>query len=122
LTNKKKAEKKGRFSLLWAYGFSVLCAATFSSDTQDELPVACPEMLGHLLLLEHLLQDGLHALTDPGLYVQLDVMLELMLLLGQVPPFSLETHNLPDTSPNRLEDWQKTIETIVQKLRKQRQY
>jgi len=46
---------------------------------------------------EHLFEDGLHALTDSGFHVQLEVMLELMLLWAQVPPFSLETHKLPDT-------------------------
>jgi len=61
-----------------------------------ELPVAGLEVLGHLLL-EYLFEDGLDALVDSGLYVQLHVMLELMLLRGQVSPFSLETRNLPDT-------------------------
>src|SRR5215210_1512424 len=45
-------------------------------------------MLGHLLP-ENLLQDGLHALANPGLHVQLHVVLELMLFRGQVSPSSL---------------------------------
>src|SRR5215213_7779949 len=48
-----------------------------------------------LSLLEHLLQDAFDALAHSGLYVELDVKLELV-FRGQVSPFSLETHNLPD--------------------------
>jgi hypothetical protein len=51
--------------------------------------------LGHLLL-EHLFEDGLHALAYSGFDVQLDVVFELA-FCGQVPPFSLGTHKLPDT-------------------------
>src|SRR3712207_8685296 len=54
---------------------ALVVAIALAASGRRELPVACPEMLGHLLL-EHLLQDGLHALTDPGLYVQLDVKLD----------------------------------------------
>jgi hypothetical protein len=51
--------------------------------------------LGHLLL-EDLFEDGLHALAYSGFDVQLDVVFELA-FCGQVPPFSLGTHKLPDT-------------------------
>jgi hypothetical protein len=53
-------------------------------------------VLSHLLL-EHLLEHGLDASSHSSLHVQLEVTLELMLLWVQVPPFSLETHKLPDT-------------------------
>lgn len=62
-----------------------------------ELPVARSEMLAHLLL-EHLFEDGLHAPAHSGLYIQpAVVMLKIVVFRGQVPPSSLETHNLPDT-------------------------
>jgi hypothetical protein len=53
-----------------------------------ELSVAGFEVLGHLFF-EDLLQHRLHALADPGLYVQIHVVLKLLLLCGQVSPFSL---------------------------------
>jgi hypothetical protein len=49
------------------------------------------------LLLEHLLEDGVHPLAHSGFYVQLDVMPKIVVFRGQVSPFSLETHKLPDT-------------------------
>jgi hypothetical protein len=63
-------------------------AVALSSPGGGELPVAGFEVLSHLLL-ENLFKDGLHALADSGLYIQLHVMLELVLLRGQVSPFSL---------------------------------
>jgi hypothetical protein len=53
-------------------------------------------VLSHLLL-EHLFEDGLHALTYSGFYVQLHVVFELA-FRGQVPPFSLN----PQTSRHYL--------------------
>jgi hypothetical protein len=38
-------------------------------------------VLGHSFL-EHLFEDGLHALTDSGFHVQLDVMLKLICFSG----------------------------------------
>src|SRR5215211_3561033 len=67
---------------------ALVVAVALSSPGRSELPVAGFEVLGHLLL-ENLFEDDLHALADSGLYVQLHVMLELVLLRGQVPPFSL---------------------------------
>jgi hypothetical protein len=52
------------------------------------------EVLSHLFL-EHLFEDDLHALADSGFDIQLHVVFELA-FRGQVPPFSLETHKLPD--------------------------
>src|SRR5215208_3630078 len=46
-------------------------------------------------LLEHLLENRLHAFAHPRLYVALDVMLEFVLRGQVLPPHS--THNLPDT-------------------------
>lgn len=56
-------------------------------------------MLGHLLL-EDLLNDGLHALADPGIRVALHVVLELM-FWGQVSPSPLNpqlTRHYPQVS------------------------
>jgi hypothetical protein len=50
--------------------------------------VAGVQVLGHFFL-EHLLQNGLHALADSGLDVQLHVVLELVVFRGQVSPSSL---------------------------------
>jgi hypothetical protein len=55
----------------------------FSSPGRRELSVAGFEVVGHLLL-EDLLKDGLYALADPGLHVQLHVVLEVIVLRGQV--------------------------------------
>jgi hypothetical protein len=52
-------------------------------------------VLGHFFF-EYLLEDDLHALAHSGFHVQLDIVFELV-SRGQVSPFSLETHNLPDT-------------------------
>jgi hypothetical protein len=52
-------------------------------------------VLGHSFF-EYLLEDDLHALAHSGFHVQFDVVFEVV-SRGQVPPFSLETHNLPDT-------------------------
>ena len=43
------------------------------------------------------LQDGLNALPNSCLDVQLYVVLEVLVFGGQVSPSSLETHKLPDT-------------------------
>jgi len=59
-------------------------------------------VLGHFFL-EYLLQNGFDALADSGFHVQLHVVFELV-SRGQVSPFSLETHNLPDTIVPSLSD------------------
>ncbi len=46
------------------------------------------EMLAHLFL-ENFFEDGLHASSDSGLYVQFHIVLELVLLRGQVSASSL---------------------------------
>ena len=60
-------------------------AVTLAPASGCELPVAGLQVFGHLLLHD-LFQ---HALSYPGLHVTIDVMLELMLLRGQVPLSSL---------------------------------
>jgi hypothetical protein len=40
-------------------------------------------------VLEHLFEDGFHALADSGFDIQLHVVLELMPFRGQVSPSSL---------------------------------
>jgi hypothetical protein len=67
---------------------ALVVIVALAAPSGSELPVAGIQMIGQLLL-EDLLQDGLHALADPGLHVALHVMLELVLLRGQVPPSSL---------------------------------
>jgi hypothetical protein len=64
-------------------------AVAFSSPGWSELPVAGFEVRGHLLLENFFEEGGLHALANSGLYIQLYVMLELVLLRGLVSPFSL---------------------------------
>src|SRR3712207_791308 len=79
----------------WSDKVACVVAVALSSPGGGELSVAGVEVLGHLLL-EHLLKNGLHTLAYSGLDIHLDVMLKLVFLGGQAPPFSLETHNLPD--------------------------
>jgi hypothetical protein len=64
-----------------------VAAVTLSFAGGCELAVTGFEVLGHLLL-EDLLQDGFNSLADPGLHVQLHVVLELV-FWGQVSPSSL---------------------------------
>jgi hypothetical protein len=66
-----------------------------------EVPVANLKVLGHLVL-EHLFQNGLHALADSSLDIQLYVVLNLVLFRAQVSLSSLETHNLPDAIAPRI--------------------
>src|SRR5215203_2984997 len=61
---------------------ALVVAVTLSSPGWGQLPVVGFKVLGHLLL-EDLLEDGLHALANPGLHVQLHVVVELM-FRGQV--------------------------------------
>ena len=52
---------------------ALVVAAALSSLGGGQLPVAGFEVLAHLLL-EDLLEDGLHALANPGLHVQLPII------------------------------------------------
>src|SRR5215210_9110995 len=82
---------------------ALVVAVALPSPGGGQLAVAGFKVLGHLLL-EDLLEDGLHALANPGLHVQLHVVVELM-FRGQVvslltQPTTYQTLSLSTTPEN----------------------
>ena len=69
----------------------IVRAATvaLSSSGGGELPIAGSWVPGHLLL-----EDGLNALANSGLYVRLHIMLESLRLKVKLPRYSI--YKLPD--------------------------